>query len=208
MRHEIVHNRHVVESLEAKGAVFVEELDEVPDDRPRSFLGAWRAEDPCRPRRGRRQMLLLDATCPLVSQGAREAERHSTRPSILLIGHAGHPEVIGTMGQLPAGAVHPDRDGRDAESVVPRDAALALITQTTLSVDDTAEIVAVLKRRFPEICGTAQGRHLLRDDQPPGCGEGASRRSCDLLIVVGRPTARTRCAWSRSPSARAVRARC
>ena len=127
----------------------------------------------CRRRRRRRNFFALDATCPLVTKVHREAEIHHKRGrEIVLIGHAGHPEVVGTMGQLPAGAVTLVETVDEVARFVPRDPAnLAYVTQTTLSVDDTAEIVAALKARFPQIDGAAQGGHLLRHHQPPGGGQ-------------------------------------
>src|SRR3954469_23360925 len=152
VRHEIVHNRHVVERLRALGAVFVEELDECPADRPVVFSahGVPKAV-PAEARS--RKMLYLDATCPLVSKVHVEAGRHfDAGREIVLIGHAGHPEVVGTMGQLPDGAVALVETVEDARRFQPRDAAkLSFVTQTTLSVDDTGEIVAALRARFPEI---------------------------------------------------------
>jgi len=152
VRHEIVHNRFVVETLEAKGAVFVEELDQVPEGVPVVF-SAHGVPKTVPAEATRRQLFYLDATCPLVSKVHREAERHHAQARhVLLIGHAGHPEVIGTMGQLPAGAVTLVEDVAAAERVaVPQPDRLAFATQTTLSVDDTAAIVAVLRRRFPAI---------------------------------------------------------
>lgn len=152
VRHEIVHNRHVVESLEAKGAVFVDELSEVDPGRPVVF-SAHGVPKSVPADAERRRLFYLDATCPLVSKVHVEAERlHARGLEIVLIGHAGHPEVIGTMGQLPEGAIRLIETVADAERFEPRDPArLAFITQTTLSVDDTAAIVAVLVRRFPEI---------------------------------------------------------
>ena len=152
VRHEIVHNRHVVERLKALGAVFVEELDQAPDDRPvvfsahgvpKSVPAAARARD----------MFFLDATCPLVSKVHMEAQRHhDAGREIVLIGHAGHPEVMGTKGQLPDGVVTLIESVADATAYRPQDPEnLAFVTQTTLSVDDTAEIVAVLRARFPTI---------------------------------------------------------
>ncbi|MEM7571232.1 MAG: 4-hydroxy-3-methylbut-2-enyl diphosphate reductase, partial [Pseudomonadota bacterium] len=138
VRHEIVHNRHVVESLEAAGAVFVEELDEVPDDVPVVFSAHGVPKDvPAEAER--REMFFLDATCPLVSKVHREAERHfKEKRHILMIGHDGHPEVIGTLGQLPRGAITLIETPEDAASVDVKDPDnLAFITQTTLSVDDT-----------------------------------------------------------------------
>ena len=152
VRHEIVHNRHVVERLKRLGAVFVEDLEEVPDDRPVVFSahGVPKAV----PETARaRQMIYLDATCPLVSKVHVEAQRHyDAGREIVLIGHAGHPEVVGTLGQLPKGAVTLIENEADAGAFTPRDPAnLAFITQTTLSVDDTAGIVAALRARFPQI---------------------------------------------------------
>ncbi|MDM7255267.1 MAG: 4-hydroxy-3-methylbut-2-enyl diphosphate reductase [Paracoccus sp. (in: a-proteobacteria)] len=157
VRHEIVHNRYVVDELRDKGAIFVEELDECPDDRPVIFSahGVPKAV-PAEARR--RQMVFVDATCPLVSKVHIEAERHHAAGlQMVMIGHAGHPEVIGTMGQLPEGEVLLVESVEDVAKVAPRDpAALAFITQTTLSVDDTAAIVAALQARFPAIIGPAK----------------------------------------------------
>src|SRR5690348_11420698 len=152
VRHEIVHNRHVVERLKSLGAVFVEELEECPVDRPVVFSAHGVPKSVPAEAKSRR-MLYLDATCPLVSKVHVEAQRHyDAGREIVLIGHAGHPEVVGTMGQLPAGAISLVETVADAERFVPRDPErLAFVTQTTLSVDDTSEIVAVLRRRFPAI---------------------------------------------------------
>lgn len=152
VRHEIVHNRHVVERLRALGAVFVEELDEAPDDRPVIFSAHGVPKSVPAAARAR-NMLYLDATCPLVSKVHVEAQRHfDAGREIVLIGHAGHPEVVGTLGQLPDGAVALIETVADAEAFTPRDPAnVAFVTQTTLSVDDTAEIVAALRARFPAI---------------------------------------------------------
>ena len=152
VRHEIVHNRYVVESLEKKGAIFVEELDEVPDNAKVIFSAHGVPKSVPAEARSR-ELFYLDATCPLVSKVHVEAERlHNRDLEILLIGHEGHPEVIGTMGQLPEGTVKLIETVADAESFEPRDPErLAFVTQTTLSLDDTAEIVAVLQRRFPAI---------------------------------------------------------
>ena len=154
VRHEIVHNRYVVENLEARGAVFVDELDQVPDDRPVVF-SAHGVPKAVPAEAARRRLHYVDATCPLVSKVHREAERHhASGRSVVLIGHAGHPEVIGTMGQLPPGAVLLVEDVAQAEALeVPDAANLAFATQTTLSVDDTLDIVAALRRRFPAIQG-------------------------------------------------------
>lgn len=154
VRHEIVHNRTVVENLEEQGAIFVEELDEVPADGHVVF-SAHGVPRSVPAEAQRRNLLYLDATCPLVSKVHREAERHfagggADARHILMIGHAGHPEVVGTMGQLPNGAVTLINDAEEARTVEPADPSrLAFITQTTLSVDDTSEIVAILRERFP-----------------------------------------------------------
>ncbi|ACG79302.1 4-hydroxy-3-methylbut-2-enyl diphosphate reductase(Penicillin tolerance protein) [Phenylobacterium zucineum HLK1] len=152
VRHEIVHNRHVVERLKALGAVFVEELDQAPDDRPVVFSAHGVPKSVPAAAKSRR-MLYLDATCPLVSKVHVEAQRHfDAGREIVLIGHAGHPEVVGTMGQLPEGAVALIETVADAMAFQPRDPAnVAFVTQTTLSVDDTAEIVEALRARFPAI---------------------------------------------------------
>jgi len=152
VRHEIVHNRHVVDRLKALGAVFVEELDECPADRPVVF-SAHGVPKSAPAEAKARKMLYLDATCPLVSKVHVEAQRHyEAGREIVLIGHAGHPEVVGTMGQLPDGAMVLIETVADAQGFQPRDPGnVAFVTQTTLSVDDTAEIVAALRGRFPEI---------------------------------------------------------
>jgi 4-hydroxy-3-methylbut-2-enyl diphosphate reductase len=152
VRHEIVHNRHVVERLRALGAVFVEELDQCPDDRPVVFSAHGVPKSVPAEARSRR-MLYLDATCPLVSKVHVEAQRHfAAGREIVLIGHAGHPEVVGTMGQLPEGAVALIETVADAAAFTPRDPEnLAFVTQTTLSVDDTAGVVEALRARFPAI---------------------------------------------------------
>lgn len=152
VRHEIVHNRHVVERLKSMGAVFVKELDDCPDDRPVVFSAHGVPKSVPATARSR-EMFYLDATCPLVSKVHVEAERHhAAGRHIILIGHAGHPEVVGTMGQLPAGAISLVETVQDAETFQrPGETPLAYATQTTLSVDDTAEILATLKRRFPEL---------------------------------------------------------
>ena len=152
VRHEIVHNAHVVQRLEALGAVFVEELHECPTDRPVIF-SAHGVPKSVPIEAASREMIYVDATCPLVSKVHVEAERHhKAGREIVLIGHAGHPEVVGTMGQLPDGVMTLVETVEDAETFQPQDPAnIAFCTQTTLSVDDTAEIVATLQRRFPEI---------------------------------------------------------
>jgi len=187
VRHEIVHNRFVVESLEAKGAIFVDELDQVPDGAPVIFSahGVPKAVPAEAARRGLRH---LDATCPLVSKVHREAERHhGAGRHILLIGHAGHPEVIGTMGQLPPGSVSLIETRADAEAIDPPDPArLAYITQTTLSLDDTGEIVAVLRRRFPAIEGPKREDICYATTNRQQAVKAIAPR-VDALLVLGAP---------------------
>ena len=152
VRHEIVHNQHVVSRLERLGAVFVEELDDCPVDRPVVF-SAHGVPKAVPAAAQAREMIYVDATCPLVSKVHVEAERHHREGrEIILIGHAGHPEVIGTMGQTPDGAMHLIETVEDVAAFAPRNPEnLAFVTQTTLSVDDTADIVAALQARFPAI---------------------------------------------------------
>jgi 4-hydroxy-3-methylbut-2-enyl diphosphate reductase len=187
VRHEIVHNRHVVERLEALGAVFVEDLDACPDDRPVIFSahGVPKAV-PAEARR--REMIFVDATCPLVSKVHVEAERHfKAGREIVLIGHAGHPEVIGTMGQLPAGAIALIETVADAEAFTPRDPArLSFVTQTTLSVDDTAEIVAVLQRRFPGIAAPHKEDICYATTNRQDAVKAMAAQA-DLVLVIGSP---------------------
>ena len=185
VRHEIVHNRHVVDRLKALGAVFAEDLEEAPADRPIVFSA--HGVPKCVPERAKlREMVVLDATCPLVSKVHRDAERHwKDGREIVLIGHAGHPEVVGTLGQLPEGAVALVESVDQARTFQPRDPdRLAYVTQTTLSLDDTQEIVETLKARFPamasphkqDICYATTNR------------QEAIRRiaeACDLVLVVG-----------------------
>jgi 4-hydroxy-3-methylbut-2-enyl diphosphate reductase len=155
VRHEIVHNRYVVDGLRAKGAIFVEELDEIPDTGAPVIFSAHGVPKSVPKEARDRNFLALDATCPLVTKVHREADIHYRRGrEVLLVGHAGHPEVIGTLGQLPAGAVQLIETPEQAAAFAPRDPAkLAYLTQTTLSVDDCNEIVEVLKARFPGIVG-------------------------------------------------------
>jgi 4-hydroxy-3-methylbut-2-enyl diphosphate reductase len=155
VRHEIVHNRYVVEGLSAKGAIFVDELDEIPDTDAPVIFSAHGVPLSVAAEAKRRNFLALDATCPLVTKVHREAEIHLHRGrEVLLIGHAGHPEVVGTLGQLPAGAATLIETIADVDAFTPRDLGqLAYVTQTTLSMDDAAEIVARLKARFPQIVG-------------------------------------------------------
>ena len=187
VRHEIVHNRFVVENLEAQGAIFVDELDEVPDDRPVVF-SAHGVPKSVPAEAGRRNLLYVDATCPLVSKVHREAERHSeSGRTVVLIGHAGHPEVIGTMGQLRDGAVILVEDAAQAETVeVPDPQNLAYATQTTLSVDDTTGIVAVLRRRFPAIQGPKMEDICYATTNRQAAVKAIAGR-CDALVVIGAP---------------------
>lgn len=187
VRHEIVHNKTVVERLEKMGAVFVEELHDCPPDRPVVF-SAHGVPKSVPAEAQRRAMIYLDATCPLVSKVHVEAERHfKDGHHILLIGHAGHPEVIGTMGQLPEGAITLIETVEDAESFVPRgDAGLAFVTQTTLSVDDTADIVAALRRRFPSI-GAPRKEDICYATSNRQDAVKAIAPGCDVLLVIGAP---------------------
>jgi 4-hydroxy-3-methylbut-2-enyl diphosphate reductase len=187
VRHEIVHNRFVVENLEAKGAIFVDELDEVPDDRPVVF-SAHGVPKAVPAEAGRRNLLYVDATCPLVSKVHRESERHyDSGRTVILIGHAGHPEVIGTMGQLPEGAVLLVEDVAQAEALQVSDPLnLAYATQTTLSVDDTTEIVAVLRRRFPSIQGPKMEDICYATTNRQAAVKAIAER-CDALVVIGAP---------------------
>lgn len=187
VRHEIVHNRYVVENLEAKGAVFVDELDEVPDDRPVVF-SAHGVPKAVPAEAGRRKLLFVDATCPLVSKVHREAERHhEAGRRVVLIGHAGHPEVIGTMGQLPPGAVLLVENVAQAAALdVPDPQNLAYATQTTLSVDDTTEIVAALRRRFPAIQGPKMEDICYATTNRQAAVKAIAER-CDALVVIGAP---------------------
>ncbi len=186
VRHEIVHNRTVVESLEAQGAVFVEELDEVPHDAPVVF-SAHGVPKAVPAEAERRNLTYLDATCPLVSKVHREVERHYGHDDchILMIGHAGHPEVIGTMGQLPAGAMTLVQSVEEAQAVQPADPhKLAFVTQTTLSVDDTAEIVAMLRTRFPDIRGPKREDICYATTNRQAAVKAIAEES-DLVLVIG-----------------------
>ena len=185
VRHEIVHNRHVVERLRAVGAVFVEELEECPDDRPVVF-SAHGVPKSVPAEAIQRQMIYLDATCPLVSKVHVEAERHfAAGREIVLIGHSGHPEVVGTMGQLPEGAVALIQTVEEAEAFTPRDPAnLAFVTQTTLSLEDTAEMVEALRRRFPAISAPHKEDICYATTNRQEAVKALAER-CDLLLVVG-----------------------
>lgn len=187
VRHEIVHNRYVVEDLERKGAIFVEELDEVPEGA-KVIFSAHGVPKSVPAEAQARELFYLDATCPLVSKVHVEAERlHARGLEIVLIGHAGHPEVIGTMGQLPEGSVKLIETIADAETFEPHDPEkLAFVTQTTLSIDDTAGIVAVLRRRFPSIAGPhKEDICYATTNRQEAVKEIAPR--VDAMLVIGAP---------------------
>jgi 4-hydroxy-3-methylbut-2-en-1-yl diphosphate reductase len=188
VRHEIVHNRYVVDGLRAKGAIFVEELDEIPDDGAPVIFSAHGVPKSVPIDAKARKMFFLDATCPLVSKVHIEAERHHAEGfEILLIGHAGHPEVIGTMGQLQEGAVSLIETVAEARAFAPKNAdRLAYVTQTTLSVDDTAEIVDELKRRFPAIAGPHKEDICYATTNRQAAVKAIAERA-DCVLVVGAP---------------------
>ncbi|MGC1706042.1 MAG: 4-hydroxy-3-methylbut-2-enyl diphosphate reductase [Pseudolabrys sp.] len=188
VRHEIVHNRYVVDSLRAKGAIFVEELSEVPNDHVPVIFSAHGVARAIPEEARRRKLYTIDATCPLVTKVHREAEIHNRRGrEIVLIGHAGHPEVVGTMGQLPTGSITLVETLEDVEKFTPRDAnMLAYVTQTTLSVDDTAAMVDLLKQRFPHISGPHKEDICYATTNR----QDAVKRVApvvDAMIVVGAP---------------------
>ena len=187
VRHEIVHNRFVVEQLREKGAVFVEELDEVPEGAPVVFSahGVPKVVPAAAARRG---LDYVDATCPLVSKVHRQAERLvAAGRHILFVGHASHPEVIGTFGQVPAGAMTLVETAEDASAVTVDDPErLAFLTQTTLSVDDTAGIVGILKARFPAIQGP-RGEDICYATANRQAAVKAIAGSCDAVLVIGAP---------------------
>jgi len=187
VRHEIVHNKFVVDGLRAKGAVFVEELEDCPEDRPVIFSahGVPKANPA---EAARRQMVYVDATCPLVSKVHIEAQRHSDNGlQMIMIGHAGHPETIGTMGQLPEGEVLLVETPADVAEVEVRDPEkLAYVTQTTLSIDDTAEIVAALRARFPAIVGPHKEDICYATTNRQEAVKAMAQK-CDALLVVGAP---------------------
>lgn len=188
VRHEIVHNKYVVESLRRKGAVFVDELDEIPPTDAPVIFSAHGVPKSVPDAAQARRLFAIDATCPLVTKVHREAEVHHKRGRhVILIGHEGHPEVVGTMGQLPPGAITLVETVEDVARLAPADAdALAYATQTTLSVDDTAGIVAALKARFPAI----QGPHKEDICYATTNRQEAVKRVAPLveaMIVVGSP---------------------
>lgn len=187
VRHEIVHNKFVVDSLKAQGAIFVEELSDCPDDRPVIF-SAHGVPKSVPAAAQAREMVYVDATCPLVSKVHIEAERHSENGlQIVMIGHAGHPETVGTMGQLPDGEVLLVETVEDVATVQVRDPAqLAFVTQTTLSVDDTKDIVAALEARFPAIQGPHKEDICYATTNRQESVKAISAK-IDALLVVGAP---------------------
>ena len=187
VRHEIVHNRFVVENLRKKGAIFVDDLDEVPDGRPVVFSahGVPKTVPAAAHARG---LDYLDATCPLVSKVHRQAERQvEAGRHILFIGHAGHPEVIGTFGQVPSDCISLIETEADAEAFTPVDPTkLAHLTQTTLSVDDTAAIIAVLERRFPTIVAP-KGEDICYATSNRQAAAKAIASQAQAVLVIGAP---------------------
>ncbi|MCX7888515.1 MAG: 4-hydroxy-3-methylbut-2-enyl diphosphate reductase [Rhodobacteraceae bacterium] len=187
VRHEIVHNRHVVDGLRAKGAIFVEDLADCPDDRPVIF-SAHGVPKSVPAEAARRGMIAVDATCPLVTKVHNEAARHHAEGlQMVMIGHAGHPEVEGTMGQLPPGEVLLVETVADVAALSPKDPGrLAFITQTTLSVDDTAEVVAALRARFPAIVGPRREDICYATTNRQAAVKAIAPR-IDALLVIGAP---------------------
>ena len=187
VRHEIVHNKYVVDELRGKGAIFVEELDEVPEDFPVIF-SAHGVPKSVPAEAKRRNMIYLDATCPLVTKVHVDARRHRKEGrTVILIGHAGHPEVIGTLGQLPDGEVKLVENVAQAEQIEIDDPdRLSFVTQTTLSVDDTADIVSVLKRRFPNI-DAPRTEDICYATTNRQAAVKVLVRDCDAFIVLGAP---------------------
>jgi 4-hydroxy-3-methylbut-2-enyl diphosphate reductase len=187
VRHEIVHNKFVVDDLRAKGAVFVEELEDCPDDRPVVF-SAHGVPKSVPAAAAAREMIAVDATCPLVTKVHNEAARHHEAGlQMVMIGHAGHPETVGTMGQLPEGEVLLVETAEDVAGLVVRDPQkLAFITQTTLSVDDTAGIVAALRARFPAIIGPHK-EDICYATTNRQAAVKAMAGKIDALLVIGAP---------------------
>lgn len=187
VRHEIVHNKFVVDALRDKGAVFVEELDECPDDRPVIF-SAHGVPKSVPASAAKREMVYVDATCPLVSKVHIEAERHSASGlQLVMIGHEGHPETVGTMGQLPEGEVLLVEEPSDVDGLSVRDPdKLAFVTQTTLSVDDTADVVAALQKRFPNIQGPHKEDICYATTNRQEAVKAMAAKT-DAMLVVGAP---------------------
>jgi 4-hydroxy-3-methylbut-2-enyl diphosphate reductase len=188
VRHEIVHNRHVVNALKAKGAVFVEEIDEIPDTEQPVIFSAHGVAKAVPEEARRRNLFQLDATCPLVTKVHREAESHFRKGNeIVLIGHADHPEVVGTMGQLPAGAISLIETEADARAFQPKSPdCLAFITQTTLSVDDTAAIVSILTERFPKIVAPHKDDICYATTNRQQAVKRVAAKA-DAMVVIGAP---------------------
>lgn len=187
VRHEIVHNKYVVEGLKKLGAIFVDELNEVPDDAPVVFSAHGVPKSvPAEARR--RNMLFVDATCPLVSKVHREAERHEKQGhDIIMIGHAGHPEVVGTMGQVPNGRIILVEKTQDVETLTLSDPDnVAYITQTTLSVDDTADVIAALKKRFPSIKDPRKEDICYATTNRQGAVKALAQKS-EAVLIIGAP---------------------
>ena len=187
VRHEIVHNKFVVDGLRDKGAIFVEELDECPPDRPVIFSAHGVSKSVPQAAQAR-EMVYVDATCPLVSKVHIEAQRHADAGlQMIMIGHEGHPETVGTMGQLPDGEVLLVETVADVSRVTPRDPAkLAYVTQTTLSVDDTSDIVAALNTRFPAIIGPHKEDICYATTNRQEAVKAMAPK-CDAMLVVGAP---------------------
>ena len=188
VRHEIVHNKFVVDDLKAKGAIFVDELDEIPAGDHPVIFSAHGVPKSVPAEASRRALFQIDATCPLVTKVHMEAQRHHEQGlEIILIGHKGHPEVIGTMGQLPANAITLIETVEDAERLVARNSEkLAYVTQTTLSVDDTKDVIAVLQRRFPDIKGPTREDICYATTNRQEAVKSIAKQ-IDALIVVGAP---------------------
>ena len=187
VRHEIVHNRYVVEGLERRGAVFVDELDEVPDGG-RVIFSAHGVAKSVPVAANRRGLQYLDATCPLVTKVHREAERHHAKGRhVVMLGHEGHPEAVGTMGQLPEGEITLLQTAADAETFEPpQGAQVAYITQTTLSLDDTEAAVNVLEKRFSNLAGPHKGNICYATTNRQAAVKAIASR-CDRLFVIGAP---------------------
>ena len=187
VRHEIVHNRFVVDALKAKGAIFVEELDEVPDEAPVVF-SAHGVPKSVPAEAQRREMIYVDATCPLVSKVHRQAERQLEKNRhIIFIGHEGHPEVIGTMGQVPEGTITLVETVKDVEALdLDETSELSYLTQTTLSVDDTSEVIAALEERFPHIVGP-KAEDICYATSNRQAAVKIIAPQVDLVLVIGAP---------------------
>lgn len=188
VRHEIVHNRYVVEGLENLGAVFVKDLDEVPATDQPVIFSAHGVPKSVPAAAAERNLLYLDATCPLVSKVHKQAISHSRKGRhVLLVGHRGHPEVVGTMGQLPAGEVTLVESIEDVDQLVPAEGmGLGYVTQTTLSVDDTSDIIARMEERFPDIHAPAAESICYATTNRQESVKAAAEH-CDLFLVVGAP---------------------